>query len=86
MQAIGCTHFCCERSSAGNMIGLNVSVNYMNDFHSFGIRKLDVAIHIAFLGVYDRRHSFTGSTEYVCSASVLVIQELFKNHDWLLIV
>jgi hypothetical protein len=62
------------------MIGLDVGVDRMRYLHVFGCRKLNVAIDIVLLRVYDRRQALATSPKDIRRTTGLVIQELLVNH------
>ena len=84
VQAIRGARFRRQCSTPGDVIRLDVGVDRMRDLHVVGCRKLDVAIDIVLLRVYDRRQALAASPKDIRRTTGFVIEELLVNHAPLL--
>ena len=80
VQAVRGARFRRQCSAPGDVIGLDVGIDSMRDFHPIGCGELDVTIDIVLLRVYDRRQALAASPKGIRRTTGFVIEELLVNH------
>ena len=66
----------------GKVVGLNVGIDDVLDFHTLRLREFEIGFDVSGLWVHDRGPRFSCSTEHICSAARVVIKILSKDHGF----